>query len=152
MKLKNMILISLTGAAFLTGCGQGNTESGNEESSSLITETSSEASESSSTDKEEATILYKGNVSENIEMDEQRLYVSDLQPVEQKDVPGFDEVILLLNEDIPVTDKETGEPVKPGEIQEGEEVEVVLQENAPTTMSIPPQIPGNAIKKIEVIR
>ena len=46
-------------------------------------------------------------------------------------------------------DQETGDAIVLSDIKEGDTVSVTLIEHAPTTMSIPPQIPGMGIVKIE---
>ena len=152
MNLKKMIVTGLTGAIFLVGCGQAGMST--EQSSNLDNESvSSEAIQSSDiaeSNQEENTILYKGTVAAQEETSDESILVNDLTPINNDEAAPFDEVLLLMNESIPLTDKQTGEELQVMDVHEGDMVEVTLVENAPTTMSIPPQIPGNGIIKVEV--
>lgn len=83
---------------------------------------------------EDGQVLYKGTVAA---VEAERMTMSELTPVEADDLPSFDEVILLT------------QPSE--EIEVGDTVEVVLKENTPTTRSLPPQIPGDAIFSVEIV-
>lgn len=109
--MKKQLLLLAMGIFFLTAC-----------------------SNNSSTEVEEGQILYSGTVEE---INEESIFMINLEPVDNTDVPGFDEVILLT------------EP--PAELERGDKLDVILIENAPTTMSIPPQIPGNAIVEVTIV-
>ena len=146
------MVTGLTGAIFLAGCGQAGIST--DQSSNLDNESiSSEVIQSSDiteSNQEENTILYKGTVAAQEDTSDESLLINDLTPMDHDEAAPFDEVLLLMNESIPLTDKQTGEELQVADIQEGDTVEVTLVENAPTTMSIPPQIPGNGIIKVEV--
>lgn len=129
------ILLFLLGVFFLSACSVSNSQ----EDTQSNTDTSVE---------EEATVLYTATIKE---VDEGRILVQDMNPVETEDIPGFDEVVLLMNEDIPLTNKTTGEDIQIEDLKEGDNLEVVLIENAPTTMSLPPQLPGMSIVQVELV-
>lgn len=142
---KNMVT-GLTGAIFLAGCGQAgmttdpSSDSNNEAMNSEVVESK----------QEENTILYRGTVTTQEDTSNESLLVNALTPMDNEEAAAFDEVLLLMNDSIPLTNKRTGEELEVTDIQEGDTVEVTLVENTPTTMSIPPQIPGNGIIKVEV--
>lgn len=96
----------------------------------------------------ETTILYFGTVIDNGITNENGLFVSNLIPEDTTKAASFDEVI-LLTEEVTLIGQETGDPIDISDIKEGDTISVTLIEHAPTTMSIPPQIPGTAIVKIE---
>lgn len=96
----------------------------------------------------ETTILYFGTVIDNGITNENGLFVSNLKPEDTTKAASFDEVI-LLTEEVTLIGQETGDPIDISDIKEGDTVSVTLIEHAPTTMSIPPQIPGMGIVKIE---
>lgn len=152
MNLKKHLLTGLIGATFLAGCGQTGVDP--DQSSDLNNESmSSEVIGSDSvveSSQEETVILYKGTVASQEEVNEDSILINDLTPLDNDEASAFDEVILLMNDSIPLTDKQTGKEVQVTDIQEGDTVEVTLKEHAPTTMSIPPQIAGNGIVKVEV--
>ena len=123
LSMKKKIMFSLIGLLFLTACGN--------------TSDTSEM-ESSAVNMNQKEVLYQGMVAEVLE---NGLLVSELNPVDREDAAGFSEVILLMEDTSAYSD-----------LQVDDLVEVTLIENAPTTMSIPPQIPGNAIIKIEAVK
>jgi uncharacterized protein YceK len=132
IRLKKLILCFIT-TALLSGCSA----------------TSSQASINSEVvENEEATILYTGTVIDSGETHENGLFVADLVPVESSEAASFDEVILLM-EGVPLIDLSSGENVPLSALEKGDSVTVTLVEHAPTTMSIPPQIPGMGIVKVE---
>ncbi len=134
--MKKQILLGLIGTALLAGCSMANTKaSSNEGNQPAI-----------SSEVAEGTILYTGTVKENSDW----LLIENLNPVTEKDVPVFDEVVLLMNEDIPLTDHKTGEAIALTNLAIGDVVHVTLVEHTPTTMSLPPQIPGMGIVKVAV--
>ena len=144
VKIKKRTLI-VTGVFgfFLAGCTPIKDA---EVATDVTTETGSEQMEN------EETILYHAVVEERPEGEESdRLFVSNLTPVNKElDYPSYDEVILLIGENSSITREETGEKMTIEEIKEGTTITVELIENPPMTMSIPPQIPGNAIISITV--
>ena len=121
--MKKKLMFSLIGLLFLTACGN--------------TSDTSEM-ESSEVNVNQEEVLYQGMVAEVLE---NGLLVSELNPIDREDAAGFSEVILLMEDTSAYSD-----------LQVDDLVEVTLIENAPTTMSIPPQIPGNAIIKIEAVK
>lgn len=134
--MKKQILLGLIGTALLAGCSMGNTKASTNEGNQA--EIGSEVAE--------GTILYTGTVKENSDW----LLIENLTPVTEEDVPAFDEVVLLMNEDIPLTDHKTGEAIALTNLAIGDVVHVTLVEHTPTTMSLPPQIPGMGIVKVAV--
>lgn len=130
--LKKLIFCFLT-TALLSGCGAASSQAS----------VNSEVAEN-----EEATVLYTGTVIDSGETHEGGLFVSDLVPVESSEAASFDEVILLM-EGVPLTDLSSGETIPLSALENGDSVTVTLVEHAPTTMSIPPQIPGMGIVKVE---
>src|SRR5699024_9275662 len=137
--LKRLIL-SLLMVSFLSG---GNAKNSQADDNDLTSDGVSTENESS-----ETTILYYGSVIYGGVRTEKRLLVSILQPEDETKAVSFDEVI-LLTEDVNLIDQETGDAIVLSDIKEGDTVSVTLIEHAPTTMSIPPQIPGMGIVKIE---
>ena len=125
---------------FLSGC---NAKDSQTENNDLTSEAVSMESESSV-----KTILYSGTVIDSGVTNEKGLFVSNLKPKDETKAASFDEVI-LLTEDVNLLDQQTGDAVALSDIKEGDTVNVTLIEHAPTTMSIPPQIPGMGIVKIE---
>lgn len=101
--------------------------------------------------QQEGRVLYQGTVKEVDLSFEERVSLTDFVPVEGEG-QAYDEVILLLNADIPLLDKRTGNPLSLEELSPGDEVEVTLVEHAPMTMSLPPQLPGNGIIQVEIVK
>lgn len=129
--------------SFLSGCNAKNSQADNND---LTSDGVSMENESS-----ETTILYSGTVIDSGVTNEKGLFVSNLKPEDETKAASFDEVI-LLTEDVNLIDQETGDAIVLSDIKEGDTVSVTLIEHAPTTMSIPPQIPGMGIVKIERVR
>lgn len=126
--------------SFLSGCNAKNSQA---DDNDLTSDGVSMENESS-----ETTILYSGTVIDSGVTNEKWLFVSNLKPEDETKAASFDEVI-LLTEDVNLIDQETGDAIVLSDIKEGDTVSVTLIEHAPTTMSIPPQIPGMGIVKIE---
>lgn len=126
--------------SFLSGCNAKNSQADNND---LTSDGVSMENESS-----ETTLLYSGTVIDSGVTNEKGLFVSNLKPEDETKAASFDEVI-LLTEDVNLIDQETGDAIVLSDIKEGDTVSVTLIEHAPTTMSIPPQIPGMGIVKIE---
>lgn len=126
--------------SFLSGCNAKNSQA---DDNDLTSDGVSMENESS-----ETTILYSGTVIDSGVTNEKGLFVSNLKPEDETKAASFDEVI-LLTEDVNLIDQETGDAIVLSDIKEGGTVSVTLIEHAPTTMSIPPQIPGMGIVKIE---
>ena len=129
--------------SFLSGCNAKNSQA---DDNDLTSDGVSMENESS-----ETTILYSGTVIDSGVTNEKGLFVSNLKPEDETKAASFDEVI-LLTEDVNLIDQETGDAIVLSDIKEGDTVSVTLIEHAPTTMSIPPQIPGMGIVKIERVR
>ena len=115
----------------LSGCKIGNTE-----------ESLGSASE---------TILYKGVVKVGVEPKENSLYLSSLESIGEKETLTYGEVILLM-EGVVVEDQETGKAIEVEELASGDEIEVELEKDAPITRSIPAQIAGSGIVKVERVK
>ncbi|SFH65670.1 hypothetical protein [Pisciglobus halotolerans] len=109
------------------------------------------SSETSESQKEEKTVLYHAEVKEQGDQENNRIVLKDFEPVDPStDAAAQDEVILLMNEEIPLVDKETNTPLTIEDVKKGAKAEVTLIENAPMTMSIPPQLPGMSIVKVVI--
>lgn len=134
------LILSLLMVSFLSGC---NAKKSQADDNDLTSDGVSMENESS-----ETTILYSGTVIDSGVTNEKGLFVSNLKPEDETKAASFDEVI-LLTEDVNLIDQETGDAIVLSDIKEGDTVSVTLIEHAPTTMSIPPQIPGMGIVKIE---
>lgn len=125
------ILLSFMAAAFLAGCG-------------------AQTSEASTKESEQPTILYTGTVIDSGESYENGIYLSSLIPVDAPDVASFDEVVLLMNEEIELVHHD-GEELEMTQLAAGDTIQVTLTEHVPTTMSLPPQIAGMGIIKVELM-
>lgn len=125
------ILLGFMTAAFLAGCG-------------------AETSEASTKESEQPTILYTGTVIDSGESYENGIYLSSLIPVDAPDVASFDEVVLLMNEEIELVHHD-GEELEMTQLAAGDTIQVTLTEHVPTTMSLPPQIAGMGIIKVELM-
>jgi uncharacterized protein YceK len=132
--LKKLILCFIT-TALLSGCGAASSQA-------------STASDDGETG--EATVIYSGTVIDSGETHDNGLFLADLIPVDSSEAASFDEVILLM-EDVPLIDQSSGENVSLSDLEKGDSVMVTLIEHAPTTMSLPPQIPGMGIVKVEIV-
>ncbi|MEG0496718.1 MAG: hypothetical protein RR439_00900 [Carnobacterium sp.] len=74
--------------------------------------------------------------------------MSSLKQTKESDKPiSFDEVVLLA-EGVPILDEKTSEKRLVEDIKAGTTITVFLVPEPITTMSIPPQIPGNSIVEI----
>lgn len=129
--MKQLVALFLA-AAFLTSCGS---ESSQEKTSEKL-------------EQNEKTITYIGTVIDFGQTHDSGLFLADLTPINFPEAAAFDEVI-LLTDDVSLVDQSTGEAIALSELVKGDSVQVTLIEHAPTTMSIPPQIAGNGIIKIE---
>ena len=58
---------------------------------------------------------------------------------------------LRAMEEVPLIDQSSGENVSLSDLEKGDSVRVPLVEHAPTTMSLPPQIPGMGIVQVELV-
>lgn len=65
--------------------------------------------------------------------------------VEGKDKKGQEKIVFHIDEDMPILSQKTKEFIERKDIQEGSEITVFMKENAPMTMSIPPQTTPEAI-------
>lgn len=130
-----MFIVSL-----LSGCSTGNSQADN---SDVTSEDVSMESESS-----DATVLYSGTVIDSGITNENGIFVSNLQPEDAAEASNFDEVV-LLTEGVTLIEQESGDAINLSDINEGDTISVTLIEHAPTTMSLPPQIAGMGIVKIE---
>lgn len=141
-------LIALAGF-LLAGCSSNGLSEPQKDSASF---SSTSESISEHVPEEEAdTVLYHGVVKETETKENMRLYMKNFVPhASAADLPTYDEVILLVSEDTPLIDKQTEKPLTLEEIKENAQVDVTLQENFPVTMSLPPQIPGMSIIKVEI--
>lgn len=134
--MKKQMLVGLIGTVLLGGCTMANTKASSNDGNPA--EISSEVAE--------GTILYTGTVKENSDW----LLIENLTPITEEDIPAFDEVVLLMNDDIPLTDQTTGKSITVPDLSIGDIVHVTLLEHTPTTMSLPPQIPGMGIVNVVV--
>ena len=141
--MKNLLL-GLLAVTVLTGCSAKDTEEVNS-SSDIINESSDLVV---TTDEE--SILYTGTVIAGSEASDKSLFISNLTPVNSTEANAFDEVVLLLD-DVEILDKETGEALSIEEVKVDAVVDVLLIKNAPITMSLPAQIPGMGIVKVEIV-
>lgn len=134
--MKHLILGLIT-VTILTGCSLSNEKENvsSLESSSIVT-------------NEEDVILYTGTVIDGVENNENSLFISNLMPVDSVNVNSFDEVILLMD-DVALFDQKTGKNLNVEDIKNGDTVNVILIKNTPITMSLPAQIPGMGIVKVE---
>lgn len=145
--MKEMVTVAAIGTLLLAGCSQVSGSSVQEPyQENAVAEGAGE-----SMSQQEGTVLYKGTVKEVDLSIEERVSLTEFVPTEG-DGQQYDEVILLLNADIPLLDKRTGEPLSLEGLAPGDEVEATLVEHAPMTMSLPPQLPGNGIIQVEVIK
>ena len=139
--MRNLIIccFAITTLTLLTSC-------------SLANETEiSDSSIENIVSTEEKNILYTGTVISGGETSENSLFLSDLKPVDSLNVASFDEVILLLD-GVDLVDKNTGEMLSVEDIKIGDTVNVLLIKDTPITMSLPAQIPGMGIVKIERVK
>ncbi len=138
--MKKLILaatLSIFGLA-IVGCGQ---TSNNE------AESSSEAT-SSSKKEETEQVEYKGLVKEDGLKEEQQIILSSLKQAKESDEPVYFDEVILSAEGVPILDEKTQEEILIEDITAGSTITVFLVPEPITTMSIPPQIPGNSIVKI----
>ena len=138
--MKKLILaatLSIFGLA-IVGCGQ---TSNNE------AESSSEAT-SSSKKEETEQVEYKGMVKEDGLKEEQQIILSSLKQAKESDEPVYFDEVILSAEGVPILDEKTQEEILIEDITAGSTITVFLVPEPITTMSIPPQIPGNSIVKI----
>ena len=103
--------------------------------------------------EDEQTILYKGIVKEDGKNTPGQLIITQLIPVETTGhMPFYEgEIILLTGEEVPMLEESTDKSLSVKDIKAGSEIQVELEENAPMTNSLPPQIPGRSIKKVTVL-
>lgn len=134
-KIFSLLLLSLL---FLTACTS---------PTGSTTEASTVDSANNSNVEEEKKVTYTGTIKT---IADEMIYMDSLIPDEGADVISFEEVVLLMNEDIPLTDA-SGQAISLSDLTEGQTLEVVLAENAPMTKSLPPQLPGMAIVSVTVI-
>ena len=135
------IFLSLLIVSFLSACNTKNSQANN---SSLT----SEVIDIENNESTETTILYSGTVIDSGITNENGLFISKLEPEDATKSASYDEVILLM-EGVTLVEQESGDSIDISDIKEGDMVSVTLIEHAPTTMSIPPQIPGMGIVKVE---
>lgn len=142
---KSIFIATIFLGLFLAGCAPIKDA---EVASDVTTEMGSDHMEN------EGNNLYHAVVEERPEGEEKdRLFVSNLTPVvKESEKASYDEVVLLVGEDVSVIKEETGEKIGVEELKEGTAIIVELIANPPMTMSIPPQIPGNAIISITVTK
>lgn len=139
--MKKIILaatLSIFGLA-IVGCGQTSNNKAN---------SSSEATSSSKKEVETEQGKYKGMVKEDGLKEEQQIILSSLKQTKESDKPVYFDEVILSAEGVPILDEETQEEILIEDIKAGSTITVFLVPEPITTMSIPPQIPGNSIVKI----
>lgn len=149
--MTKQVIIGLSFAAMLllTACGnQGNSAANGETGTSKTSEQTS--SVSNSTSETETAAIFTGVIQEDAiagSDDTFSLFLKEVAAVEDDDqvVQSFqnDGVILHVPVEAYSGDLE--------ELTEGATVQVTLQGIPIMTMSIPPQIPGNSIQKVELV-
>ncbi|WP_414839629.1 hypothetical protein [Carnobacterium sp. TMP28] len=125
----------------LMGCGQ---TADNE------TDSSSQATSSSKQQEETEQVEYKGMVKEDGLKEEQQIILSSLKQTKESDEPVYFDEVILSAEGVPILDEKTQKEILIEDITAGSTITVFLVPEPITTMSIPPQIPGNSIVKILV--
>ncbi|WP_313468069.1 hypothetical protein [Carnobacterium sp.] len=147
--MKNLPILIVLAGFFLVGCSS-NSLSEPPKDSASFSSTSESVSEYVS-EKEKDTVLYHGVVKETEAKENQRIFIKNFVPdASVADLPTYDEVILSVSEDTPLIDKQTEKSLTLEEIKGNAQVDVFLLGNFPVTMSIPPQIPGMSVVKVEV--
>lgn len=136
--MKKQFSLLLLSLLFLTACTS---------PTGSTTEASTVDSANNSNVEEEKKVTYTGTIKT---IADEMIYMDSLIPDEGADVISFEEVVLLMNEDIPLTDV-SGQAVHLSDLTEGQTLEVVLAENAPMTKSLPPQLAGIGIISVTVI-
>lgn len=97
------------------------------------------------------TILYKGVVKVGVDPKENSLYLSSLESIHEKETLTYGEVVLLM-EGVVIEDQETGKEIEVEELVSGDEIEVEMAKDAPIIRSIPAQIGGSGIVKVERLK
>lgn len=146
MKKNNPFLNLGLASVMVVVAGCGNTV--NKSSESIHSETtSSEAVSSMPTEK--AEIVYRAVVKEDRTSETGQIWVEKLTPVDSRnETPAmFEEEVILLTDGSNVV-SEGNEKISLDELKVGSELEVTLAAEPVSTMSIPPQIPGDSVHKV----
>lgn len=81
-----------------------------------------------------------------------RLLVSNVKPINpESSFPSYDEVVLLM-EGVEVVFEDPDEEVDFIDLAPGTLIEMEWIHPTPMTMSLPPQVPGRAIRKITILK
>lgn len=150
MKKQVILGLSLAAVLLLTACGspENNNASSGDNTPSESSENASSVA-NSSLESETATV-FTGIIQEDARAgsdDTFQLFLKDVAAVEDEDqvVQSFQNDGVILHVPIEAYSGEIEELV------EGDKVQVSLQGVPIMTMSIPPQIPGNSIQKVELV-
>lgn len=116
------------------------------------TSESTPASNTASSSVQEAkTAIFTATVKEVTELDTQEKAIQVLLE-NPENVENAEDVLLSFNDGVALNLDPTTLTVEQDELVPGVKVQVTLSENAPMTMSIPPQVPGNAIVSVEIVK
>lgn len=147
---KKSIVLSLAVVILFVAAGCGNTANKKSESSnSELKSTEKDSSTTSSMMIEKDSVVYTAVVKEDSSSEIGQIWVEKLLPVDStnKTPEIFKEDVVLLTDGSNVFNG-NDEKISLDEIKLGDELEITVAANPVSTMSIPPQIPGEAVHKI----
>lgn len=150
MKKKSIVLSLAVVILFVAVAGCGNTTNKKSESSnSELKSTEKDSSTTSSMMIEKDSVVYTAVVKADSSSEIGQIWVEKLLPVDStnKTPEIFKEDVVLLTDGSNVFNG-NNEKISLDEIKLGDELEITVAANPVSTMSIPPQIPGEAVHKI----
>lgn len=150
MKKKSIVLSLAVVILIVATAGCGNTANKKSEASnSELKSTENNSSTTSSMMIEKDSVVYTAVVKEDSSSEIGQIWVGNLISVDStNETPEiFKDDVVLLTDGSNVFNG-NNEKISLDEIKLGDEVEIAVDADPVSTMSIPPQIPGNAIHKI----
>ena len=144
MKKLTILGLALTATVLLASCGS-QSDSGTSKT------TKNSESTANSTVESEATTIFTGVLQENAKAGDNetiQLFLNDIEAVDDQEtiVPNFQTDGVILHAPQESFDGEVSDLTK------GKTVQVTLTGLPVMTMSIPPQVPGNSIKTVEILQ
>lgn len=142
--MKKLLTASLLlSIGVLTACSTAN--------QTKTSESTSASSIESSSIQETKTAVFTATVKEVTELDTQEKALQVLLE-NPENIENAENMMASFNDGVALNLDPTTLTVEQSELVPGVKVQVTLNENAPMTMSIPPQVPGAAIISVEIVK
>lgn len=114
-------------------------------------ETTPSSTVASSSTEEEKTAIFTATVKEVTELDTKEKAIQVLLE-NPENVENAEDMLVSFKDGVALNLDPTTFKFEQSDLIVGTKIQVTVSEHAPMTMSIPPQIPGNAIFLVEIVK